>query len=169
MSKSGFVLSVTGISLVLITAIVFLFTTPTVSSAKPTNLDYFKGNWTVTMRNNPTRSFNWTVKEDLDKSWLSGVVEQNGKKISTDFWRQNDKKIERFAFTGNGVFVRIESSGWEADKMILHGILSDKSGETKIRETITKVNDRQFNALWEMENGDGKWTVFGDEICTKQL
>jgi hypothetical protein len=130
-------------------------------------LDYFKGTWTVTLRNNPTQKFTWTVKEDLDQSWLNGVVEQDGKRISTDFWRQKGNKIERFAFTGNSVFVKIESQGWEADKMILDGTLTNNSGETKIRETITKISENQFNALWEMESTDGKWTVFGDEICTK--
>ena len=139
-------------------------------SATPINaldLGYFKGTWTVAMRDNPERKFSWTVKEDLNKSWLSGVVEQNGQRVSTDFWRVNGKKIERFAFTGNGIFVQIESAGWDGDKMTMTGILSNTAGETKVRETITKVSEREFNALWEMEGPDGKWTVFGDEICTK--
>ncbi|MBX7170033.1 MAG: hypothetical protein K1X72_03675 [Pyrinomonadaceae bacterium] len=145
----------------------FYFNANVVSSQNPTDIDCFKGNWTVKLRNNPNQSFSWKVSEDLNQSWLHGVVEQNGNKISTDFWRQNGKKIERFAFTGNSVFVKIESEGWEADKLILKGSMSDKSGENKIRETITKVSEREFNALWEMENSEGKWIVFGDEICTK--
>jgi hypothetical protein len=168
MNKSGLkILSLTGLIGLLIAGSIFFFTSRTFSSDKQTGLDYFKGNWTVTMRNNPAQSFSWTVKEDLNQSWLNGVVEQNGKRISTDFWRNNKTKIERFAFTGNSVFVKIESSGWEGEKMVLNGILSDRSGETKIRETITKVNENKFNALWEMEGADGKWAVFGDEICTK--
>jgi hypothetical protein len=111
MNKFRFILSVTVISLVLMATIVFLLTAPTLSSAKPTELDYFKGNWTVTLRNNPTQSFNWKVTEDLDQSWLSGVVEQNSKKISTDFWRLRDKKIERFAFTGNSAFCQNRKFG----------------------------------------------------------
>lgn len=132
------------------------------------DLDYFKGNWKVSLRNNPKVSFDWNVKEDLDKSWLGGAVEQNGQRISTDFWRQNGKRIERFAFTSNSTFVRIESTGWNGNQMIFNGTLSDGKSETKVRETITKVNDKQFNALWEREEKDGKWIVFGDEICTKQ-
>lgn len=119
------------------------------------------------MRNNPKTPFSWTVKEDLDKSWLGGVVERDGQKISTDFWRQNGKKIERFAFTSNRTFVKIESAGWNGNQMILSGTLSDGASETKVRETITKISDREFNALWERESKDGKWVVFGDEICTK--
>ncbi len=150
--------------LVLITAGGFYLTTESNSASY---LDYFKGKWTVTLKNNPKISFDWTVKEDLDKSWLGGVVEQGGQKISTDFWRQTGKRIERFAFTSNSTFVKIESPGWNGNQMIFNGTMSDGAGETKVRETITKVNDKQFNALWKREGKDGKWTVFGDEICTK--
>lgn len=98
---------------------------------------------------------------------MVGVVEKNGEKVSTDFWRQSDKKIERFAFTASGAFVKIESSGWESDRLVMTGVMSDKTGETKVRETITRVNDRRFQALWERESSDGKWIVFADEICTR--
>jgi len=135
-------------------------------SNSASDLDYFKGRWTVTLRNNPKISFNWTVAEDLDKSWLAGVVTRDGQKISTDFWRQTGNKIERFAFTSNSTFVKIESAGWNAGRMIFNGTMSDGANETKVRETITKIDDRKFNALWEREE-NGKWIVFGDEICAK--
>ena len=109
----------------------------------------------------------------LDGKWrftgrlMSGVVKQNGKKVSTDFWRQDGKRVERFAFTSSRMFVKIEGSGWDSNRMILIGTTNDKTGESKIRETITKINDRKFHALWEMQNSDGKWIIFADEICTK--
>jgi hypothetical protein len=140
---------------------------PATESNSASDLDYFKGNWTVTMRNNPKISFNWTVREDLDKSWLGGEVTRDGQNITKDFWRQREKKIERFAFTSNNTFVRLESAGWNGDRLIFNGTLSDGASETKVRETITKVNDKQFNALWERQDANGTWTVFGDEICTK--
>ncbi|HEY0375975.1 MAG TPA: hypothetical protein VGC87_03370 [Pyrinomonadaceae bacterium] len=134
----------------------------------PSELDYFKGTWAVTMKSNPRQPFRWTVKDDLRGGWVAGVVEQNGERISTDFWRQSAGKIERFAFTGGGLFVRIESQGWEAGRMVMSGVASDKTGETKIRETITKENERRFHALWERQEADGRWVVFSDETCTKQ-
>jgi hypothetical protein len=146
---------------------VFFYATKSFSSETSTGLDYFKGSWVVRMRSNPQQTFRWTVREDLRGGWLAGVVEQNGEKVSTDFWRQRGPKIERFAFTADGIFVKIESPGWVSERMILTGVASDKTGETKIRETITKVNDHQFHALWEREISGGKWTVFADEICTK--
>lgn len=156
------------IAIVLVTALItaggFYLT---IQSRSAADLDYFKGKWTVTLRNNPKTSFSWTVRDDLNESWLAGVVEREGQKASTDFWRQNGKKIERFAFTSGSTFVKIESSGWEGNRMIMNGTMSDKTGETKVRETITKVSDRQFNALWEREDEGGNWVVFSDEICTK--
>jgi hypothetical protein len=145
----------------------FLSATKSFSPAAATGLDYFKGSWTVTLRSNPKEAFRWTVKEDLQGGWLAGVVEKNGEKVSTDFWRQNGKRIERFAFTAGGMFVKIESSGWESDRLVFTGVASDRTGETKIRETITKVNEREFHALWERASSEGKWMTFADEICTK--
>jgi hypothetical protein len=143
------------------------YATKSFSSKTPSEIDYFKGNWIVSLRNNPKESFRWTVKDDLSGGWMVGVVEKNGEKVSTDFWRQDGKKIQRFAFTAGGAFVKIESSGWESGKLVMIGVMSDKTGETKVRETITRVSERQFQALWENESSDGKWLTFADEICTK--
>lgn len=143
------------------------YATASSPSAVSTDLDYFKGTWVVAIRNKPQETFRWTVKEDMGGGWLMGVVEKDGKKISTDFWRQNGDRLERYAFTADGTFVNIQSSGWQSGRMVLSGTASDKTGETKIRETITRVSERRFNALWEMLNEKGEWVVFADEICTK--
>ena len=146
----------------------FLYATTSSTTPVPSGLDYFKGTWTVTMKSNPALSFRWTVREELKSSWLVGVVEQNGEKVSTDFWREDGNKIERFAFTAGGLFVRIESAGWDAGRLLFTGVMSDRTGETNVRETIIKVDPRQFRALWELENPQGRWVVFSDETCTKQ-
>lgn len=146
---------------------VVLYATKAERSKASTGLDYFKGSWTITLRGNPKAVFKWTLKEDLRGDWLSGVVLQNGEKVSTDFWRQNGKSIERFAFTAGGMFVKLESNGWESGRLIFTGVMSDKTGETRVRETITKVDERNFNALWERAEADGKWVTFADEICTR--
>jgi hypothetical protein len=155
-------------ALALLAAGGLFYATKSSTTETPSELDYFKGTWTVTMKSNPKQFFRWTVKDDLRGGWVAGVVEQNGERISTDFWRQDGKKIERFAFTGGSLFVRIESTGWEAGRMALSGVASDKTGETKIRETITKESERRFHALWERQEADGRWVVFSDETCEKQ-
>lgn len=155
------------IAIALLVAGGVFYATKSFSSKTSSEMDYFKGNWTITLRNNPKESFRWTVKDDLSGGWMVGVVEKNGEKVSTDFWRQDGRKVERFAFTAGGAFVKIESSGWESDKLVMIGIMSDKTGETKVRETITRVSERQFQALWEKEISNGKWLTFADEICTK--
>ena len=157
------------IALTLLTAGGIFYATKSFSSGTPSGIGYFKGNWIVTLKNNPKESFKWMVKDDLSGSWMVGVVEKDGEKVSTDFWRQGSKKIERFAFTASGTFAKLESPGWESDRLILTGVASEKTGETKIRETITRVNDRRFHALWEKESSDGKWIVFADEICIKSV
>jgi hypothetical protein len=121
------------------------------------------------MKSNPERPFRWSVREDLKGGWVAGVVEQkNGERVSADFWREDGKRIERFAFTTGGLFVRIESPGWDSARLIFTGVMSDKTGETKVRETITKLSERQFSALWEMQDDQGRWVVFSDETCEKQ-
>ena len=155
-------------ALALVAAGGLIYATKSSTTRTPTDLDYFKGTWTVTVKGNPGQSFRWTVKDDLRGGWVVGVVEQDGERVSTDFWRQDGRRIERFAFTGGGLFVKIESAGWESGRLVLSGVASDRTGETRIRETITRENERRFNALWERQDADGRWVVFADETCTRQ-
>jgi hypothetical protein len=141
------------VALTLLTAGLF-YAAKSFLAVDSSGLDYFKGNWIVTMRNNPGASFRWTVKEDLQGGWMVGVVEQNEKKVSTDFWRRSGNRIERFAFTADGTFVKIEGRCWEANRLVLAGIASDKTVETEIRETITKLGDDKFQALWGRSCGN---------------
>jgi hypothetical protein len=152
----------------LLTASALLFANESFSSrgAQP-GLDYFKGNWVVKMKEDARHSFNWSVREDLQGSWMTGVVELEGRRVSTDFWRNTKGKIERFAFTADGTFVRLEGAGWDANRLVLRGVASDKTGETGIRETITRVSETEFHALWERQDREGKWLTFADETCTR--
>lgn len=131
------------------------------------DMDYFEGVWTVSVRNDPATSFRWELKKDLDASWLSGTVERGGAKITRDFWRQTGAAVDRYAFTTNGNYLQVRSSGWEGGRLVFRGTISDGSGESAVRETITRVDANKFTALWERQEKDGKWIVFGDEICTK--
>jgi hypothetical protein len=158
---------VCAVACALLAALCFLYAAKSASSGIPSDLDYFKGSWTVALRNNPAAVFRWTVKDDLRGGWVVGVVEQDGERVSNDYWRRVGPSIERFAFTADGTFVRIAGAGWESGRMVLTGVASGKAGEMKIRETITKVSDRQFNALWEKQGADGKWMTFADEVCTR--
>jgi hypothetical protein len=144
--------------------LLILFTLPCLAQS---GIDYFKGTWTVTMKDGPEGGFNWNVDSALDGSWLGGVVTREGKEISKDFWRQDGKTIERFAFSSDGFFLKISSSGWNGDKLVFTGSASNKSGEFNVRETITKVNAHRFLALWERQGQDGKWMIFSDETCTR--
>jgi hypothetical protein len=132
-----------------------------------TPIDYFKGTWTVSIKDGPAGGFRWEVGDALDGSWLGGRVTREGRSITNDYWRMKYGTIERFAFSSDGLTLRVGSAGWQGDKLILSGVASGLTGEFNVRETITKLSVTKFLALWERQGDDGKWTVFSDETCTR--
>lgn len=136
-------------------------------SVLPDDIIYFVGIWKVSIKGDTDTVYKWTVTTDKNGAWLEGSMEKNGEKISTDFWRQNGKVIERFAFTTDGSLFRVVSTGWKGGTLIFTGIASGKAGDFRIRETITREGESKFHAVWEKQGEDGKWTVFSDESCTK--
>jgi hypothetical protein len=131
------------------------------------DITYFVGVWKIAIKSEPSVAYKWTVTTDKDGAWLEGTVEKDGVKTSTDFWRQNGKIIERYTFTGDGLFVRVASAGWKAGTISFNGIASGKTGDFRVRETITREGEAKFHAVWEKQGEDGKWVVFSDESCTK--
>lgn len=138
-----------------------------VRSALPDEITYFIGVWKVTVKGDPTANYKWTVAPDKNGEWLEGAMEKDGVKTSTDFWRKNDSSIERFVFTTDGTLLRVTSAGWKTSTLVLTGIASGKNGNSRVRETITRLGDSKFRAIWERQSEDGKWTVFSDESCEK--
>jgi len=133
----------------------------------PAELLYFRGKWTITVKEDPSAAYTWTVSEDLKREWLVGVVDKGGERVSTDLWRVNAGVIERYVFTNDGVFMKVVSSGWKSGKLVLSGIGNGKAIDFRVRETITRISDNKFRAVWERQSDDGKWTVFSDETCVK--
>jgi hypothetical protein len=133
----------------------------------PADLLYFQGKWTITVKADPSATFTWTASEDLKGEWLAGVVEKGGSRVSTDIWRVNAGIIERYIFTNDGVFIKVVSSGWKSGKLVLSGIGNGKAIDFRVRETITRISDNKFRAVWERQSDDGKWAVFSDETCVK--
>jgi hypothetical protein len=129
-------------------------------------VEFFKGAWECRLKDS-NKIFNWTVTEGLKNSWLVGVVQAGQEKISNDYWRSINGKIERFTFTGKGLFIKIDSSGWESGKLVFSGSANQLTEEYKVRETITKNSDREFYAVWEKMGKDQRWSTYSDEICTK--
>ncbi len=135
--------------------------------AIPPELSYFVGNWTIVVKEAPRSTFTWTVQEDLGGEWLSGIVERDDQRTSADYWRVVNKTVERYISTADGLYIKMASSGWKTNKMLLNGIASGKTGDFRVRETIIRENDRKFRALWERQEPDGTWVIFSDETCTK--
>lgn len=130
-------------------------------------VEFFKGTWECRIQGSPDNVFRWSVTEGLNNMWLVGFVQVGRKKVSNDFWRLTNGKIERFAFTGDGTFVKVESSGWKSNKVEFIGSANQKMGELKVRQIITKNNNGEFHALWERMGDNQKWSAFSDERCIK--
>lgn len=131
------------------------------------DLDYFKDVWTISVKGLPKLSIRWTVRSEPSDAWLRGTVETDGKLSSSDIWRINRGRIERYASTSDGLFVAISSDGWRTGKLLFTGTASGKDGEYNVRETITRENERKFSAVWERQTPEGAWSIFSNETCSK--
>jgi hypothetical protein len=130
-------------------------------------IKFFQGDWDCKLKNFPYTTFQWKVAENLGDSWLAGVVQLDDRQVSNDFWRVSNGKIERFAFTRDGRLFQIESPGWASDKLTFSGTANNSAETYPVRETITKISDDAFHAIWEKQGKDEKWSTLSDEQCTK--
>lgn len=130
-------------------------------------VEFFKGTWECSIQGSPNDKFRWSVTEGLNNAWLVGFVQVGKNKVSNDFWRLVQGRIERFAFTGDSTFVKVASSGWESNQLKFAGSANQTTGEFQVRQTITRSNNREFRALWERIGRERKWTPFSDERCVR--
>lgn len=138
-------------------------------AAAQSPIEYFKGAWTMSVKDNEGQKMEWIVVNDPSRPGLLGEVRTNGIKTSTDHWNLYGKYIQRIAMTMNGMVVEMVSPGWKGDVLIFNGIGNDADGEFKVRETIKKRSATEFEAVWERKDRKGKWTVFSEEICKRQV
>jgi dienelactone hydrolase len=167
MKPLHFLLSAAFIVLISFTFVNEIQSSDAPASSDFSEVDFFKGTWECRIQGSPDNVFRWSVTEGLNNSWLVGFVQVGQNKVSNDFWRLVNRKIERFAFTGDGTFVKVDSNGWKSNKLRFIGSANQKTGEFEVRQTITRNSDREFRALWERIGDDRSWSVFSDELCTK--
>lgn len=136
-----------------------------ISDANSNELGFFKGNWDCKLQSAPFTTFRWLVKEE--NSWLSGSVQSGQNIVSSDFWRINNGKIERFAFARDGLLVKVESNGWESNKLVFLGSFNKQNEVSQVRETITRTTDKEFRAIWEKMGNNRRWVTITDERCTR--
>jgi hypothetical protein len=137
------------------------------SRSNLSEVGFFQGNWECKLKNSPYTTFQWKVAEKLGNSWLAGIVQLDDRQVSNDFWRVSNGKIERFAFTSDGQLFQIESPGWASEKLTFSGTANNSAETYPVRETITKISETAFQALWEKQGKDEKWSTLSDEQCTK--
>jgi hypothetical protein len=135
------------------------------AKSNSSELEFFKGNWECKLQTSPSNTFQWLVREE--NSWLNGSVQRGQNKVSTDFWRITNGKIERFAFASDGLLVKVESNGWESNKLVFLGSFNKQNEVSQVRETITRKTDKEFRAIWEKMERSRHWVTITDERCTK--
>jgi hypothetical protein len=158
----------TNILRVVAIAISFIIFNPNLhSNANPniSDIKFFTGNWDCKLQNSPHTAFQWSVVEE--NSRLNGVVLLRKNKVTSDFWQIVNGKIERFATNREGLSVNVKSNGWESNKLVFSGSFRKPNESFQARQTITKKNDKEFQAIWERINSNRRWITFSDEICTR--
>jgi hypothetical protein len=142
-----------------------------VSNARPisklSEVEFFKGTWKCQLKKSAT-AFSWSVTNGLGGTWLTGFVQVGQDKVTNDYWRINNGKIERYAFTTDALVVKVESNGWQGNKLTFAGTFNKPGEELQTRETITKVSDREFLAVWEKMDKSQRWSILSEESCVKQ-
>lgn len=151
---------------ILVIALVFISAH---SAAAQTQIDHFKGAWTITLKGSENLNLEWLVVNNTKEPGLLGEVKTNGVTTSTDHWQIFGEKIFRVAMMTSGLVVGMETSGWKGDVLIFTGTASDVGNEFRVRETITKLSGNEFHALWEHQDKSRKWNVFSEETCKRTL
>lgn len=144
-----------------------------VEATVPKELQYFVGTWLVTARDpstNKVMTIAYQVEPSAGGRWLSGTAESPDLSVrARDSWGIDPASgdILRFVFDSSGAYGTIRSRGWEGDRLVLEGEAQSQGGATKVRETITRMGNDQFQAVWEAWQ-EGRWQAYSVEDVRRQ-
>ena len=139
----------------------------------PKELQYFVGTWRVTARDPSTNkvvTIAYQVEPSAGGRWLTGTAESPDLSVrARDSWGVDpvSGNILRFVFDSSGAYGIIQSRGWEGDRLVLEGEAQSQGGATKVRETITRMGNDQFHAVWEALQ-EGRWQAYSVEQVKRQ-
>jgi hypothetical protein len=132
------------------------------------HLQYFIGTWAAEVedpRSGERSTLSYTVEPILSGAWLGGSGHSAELKLWVrDVWGRDPVTGEtvRFLFDNQGIHGTVRSSGWTGDVMVLEGEARTSAGIVRVRETITRVDQTNFRAVWEM-HADNKWIPYSVE------
>lgn len=137
------------------------------------DLQFFVGSWDLQATNpstDTTIALRYDVEVSLGGIWLAGRVESADPPLQIrDFWGHDavTREIVRIIVDSQGNYGVVRSSGWRDDTLELVGDVNSAGGVVPVRETITRVADHSFRAVWEANGKDG-WYAYSVEVLTRR-
>jgi hypothetical protein len=137
-------------------------------SQKVQDLQYFVGTWHADVedpRSGTRATLSYTVEPTLSGAWLEGRGHSPELQLWVrDFWGRDpvNGEIVRTIFDSQGIQGTVRSSGWAGDVLVLEGEARTPGRVVRVRETITRVDDATFRAVWELQAED-KWVTYSVE------
>jgi hypothetical protein len=139
---------------------------------KVKDLEYFIGHWRAGVEN-PATGQRFTLTYDVEPA-LSGVwLQGSGHAPELNLWVRDlwghdasTGQIVRVVFDNQGVHGVVRSAGWNGDVLVLQGEAHTASGVVTVRETITRIDETAFRAMWEMRSGE-EWVAYSVEELTR--
>jgi hypothetical protein len=136
-------------------------------------LAFFVGQWSAVAEDPGSGkrfTLDYRVRPALDGAWCEGegYSPELGLRIR-DLWGVDARTGEllRAIFDSQGTHGEIRSKGWEGDTLRFEGQASSGGQSQAVRETITRVSDKEFTALWEAK-GDAGWTAYSKERLVRR-
>jgi hypothetical protein len=139
---------------------------------------WFAGSWTCTGTLQPGPmgpggpvATKLTMKMELAGFWLQVRVHSTEGPMKGEVaegfatWDAASKQHVRYEFNPGPRATKYTTPGWDGDKLVFDG--EGVLGGPKLRHTITKKGDNEFQSVFEIAGPDGKMATMEDGSCTR--
>jgi hypothetical protein len=143
------------------------------AAAQNPDLNYFVGRWDVASKDpasGEVLKVDYTIEKAPGGAWLAGTsASTDGSVNARDMWGRDPLtgEVIRAIFSGDGTFATIRSHGWTGDKLVLVGEARSKGGTVRVRETISRLSPKRFEAVWEAYR-KGAWKAYAVETVARR-
>jgi hypothetical protein len=143
------------------------------AAAQAQDLTYFVGRWDVASKDPASGDVvrvDYSIEAARGGAWLMGSsLSSDGSLSARDTWGRDPLtgEVIRVIFDGSGTFATVRSPGWAGDKLVLEGEARSKGGTVRVRETISRVSQQRFEAVWEAYR-KGAWSTYAVETVTRR-
>ena len=141
--------------------------------AQTQDLEFFVGRWEVASRDpasGEVLQVDYTIEKAPGGAWLAGASASRDRSINArDMWGRDPLtgEVIRVVFDGSGTLATVRSQGWSGDKLVLEGEAKSRGGTVRVRETISRLSPKRFEAVWEAYR-NGAWSPYAIETVTRR-